>query len=80
MTAVAAIVVIGLVVGLYAVLHDSSPKAQAGCIEVPAAHSVGGASYQVCGDRAGRWCRSAANRDDWLGSAVRDRCRRAGYP
>ena len=42
MSVIAAIVVIGLVVGLYSVLHDSSPEAQAGCIEVPAAHSVGG--------------------------------------
>ena len=79
MSVIAAIVVIGLVVGLYSVLHDSSPEAQAGCIEVPAAHSVGGASYQICGDSAARWCRFAATRDDWLGSAVQGRCRRAGY-
>jgi hypothetical protein len=80
MTVVAAIVAIGLIVALYAVLHDGSPAARAGCIAVPAAHSVGGASYQVCGDRATRLCRSTATRHDWLGSAVRDRCGRAGYP
>jgi hypothetical protein len=80
MTAVAAIVLVGLVVGLYAVFHDSSPTAHAGCIDVPATHSVGGASYRVCGDRATRWCRSAATRDDWLGSAAQNPCRRAGHP
>jgi hypothetical protein len=80
MTAVAAIVLVGLAVGLYAALHDGSPKAEAGCINVPAAHAVGGATYQVCGGDVARWCRAAATRDDWLGSAVRERCRRAGYP
>ena len=80
MTAVAAIVVIGLIVGLYAVLHGSSPAAHAGCVDVPAAHSVGGGSYEICGARAARWCSAAANRDDWLGSAAQSRCRRAGYP
>jgi hypothetical protein len=78
MGAVAAIVAIGLIAGLYAVLHDS-PKAQAGCIQIPAAHAVGGATVKACGADAIGWCRSTADRRDWLGSAVQDRCGRAGY-
>jgi hypothetical protein len=79
MTAVAAIVIVGLVIGLFAVLGGSSPPAAAGCVDVPAAHSVGGGSYEICGDRAALWCRSESARDDWLASAARDRCARAGY-
>jgi hypothetical protein len=79
MTAIAAIVLVGLAIALFAALHDGSSKADAGCIDVPATHSVGGATYQVCGADVARWCRSAATRDDWLGSSLRPRCRSAGY-
>jgi hypothetical protein len=79
MTAIAAIVLVGLAVALFAALDHGSSEAQAGCLEVPAAHSVGGATYEVCGGDVARWCRSAATRDDWLGSSLQSRCRRAGY-
>ena len=80
MTAVAAVVLVGLAVALFAALDGGSSEAKAGCIEVPAAHAVGGATYDVCGTEVARWCRSAGARDDWLGSTLQQRCRRAGYP
>jgi hypothetical protein len=79
MTAVAAVVVVGIAAALFAVVHDGSPKAASGCIEVPATHAVGGATITACGSEAVRWCHLAARRDDWLGRAVRPRCRSAGY-
>jgi hypothetical protein len=80
MTAVAAIVLVGLAIALFAAIHDGSSKAESGCIEVPATHAVGGATIKACGADAVRWCREAETRDDWLGNAVGPRCRRAGYP
>ena len=80
MTAIAAIVVVGLAIALFAAIHDGSSKADSGCIEVPATHAVGGATITACAGDALRWCREAATRDDWFGKAVQPRCRRAGYP
>jgi hypothetical protein len=80
LVAVVTILVIGLVIGLYAALHDgSSSKAEAGCIEVTAAHTTGGATLRACGPAAVRWCRSARAREDALARAVQARCSRAGY-
>jgi len=78
--AVAAVLVVALAGGvLFAILHGGSSKAGAGCIEVTAAHSTGGATVKACGAGAARWCRSAAGRHDAFGREVLARCREAGY-
>src|SRR5438132_10525258 len=55
---------------------SSSRSAAAGCIDVTAASSTGGARVHACGAAARRWCRSASLRDSPLGRALRPQCRR----
>jgi hypothetical protein len=59
-------------------LTSASPK-RAGCINVTFASTVGGATLDACGGRARSVCASpGAFRS--VEDALREACRRAGYP
>ena len=80
-TAVAAVlacvvlVVLGL--GVYA-LTSGAPR-RAGCIELTFASTLGAAEIHACGARARSTCASG-NASKGLAEALRDACRKAGYP
>jgi hypothetical protein len=76
---VAALVVCALGLGIFAVVHDSSSKLGAGCIEATGANVLGGSKVRACGEDAARWCRIVEARYDPLSKQVRARCRQAGY-
>jgi hypothetical protein len=59
-------------------LHGARATA-AGCVDVIAASTTGGATVHACGAAAARWCRFEATRDDTFARAIRVRCARAGY-
>ena len=61
----------------YALLGSSSSRrTAAGCIDVTAATSTGGARVHACGAAAKRLCRSAPRQEAPLGRALRPQCRR----
>jgi hypothetical protein len=73
--AVTLVVLIGAAVALYAALHHGAAKVAAGCVQISAPSTTGGANLHACGADAARWCRSEAAGDRALLAA----CRRAGY-
>jgi hypothetical protein len=76
---IAAVVVVAGGVALYAALHHGTRKAAAGCVEVTAASTTGGATLHACGADAARWCRSQAGHTDTVARDVLAACARAGY-
>jgi hypothetical protein len=76
---VAAVVLVGAAVALYAALHHGTPKAATGCVDVVAASTTGGATLHACGADAVRWCRSQAGRTDRAARVTLAACARAGY-
>jgi hypothetical protein len=77
--AVAAAALLVAVVLAWLVLAGGGDPAQAGCVNVTAASTTGGARMHACGADARRWCRSEAGAQDTVARAVRAACRRAGY-
>jgi hypothetical protein len=76
---VAALLLIAAGVAIYAAAHHGAPRAAAGCVDVTAASTTGGARLHACGADAARWCRSQAGLTDAVARAVRVACVRAGY-
>jgi hypothetical protein len=74
--AAAVIVVLALGAALYAGLHHGAPRTAAGCIDVIAASTTGGAVVHACGASAARWCRLEAARGDAFARTVRGECSR----
>jgi len=79
MALVASLLAIAAGVAIYLALSHGGPKTAAGCVDVTAASSTGGATLHACGDAAARLCRSQATRADPFARAVQERCARAGY-
>jgi hypothetical protein len=71
---------VAVAVVLYVALQGGSSASGPGCIDVTAAHSTGGATLHACGEKAERWCRSAAEGLSPLARAVREQCAKAGLP
>jgi hypothetical protein len=80
-TAVGALVACAVlaVVGLGAYALTSGSRARADCIEVTFASTVGGATVDACGQRARVICASPGDYRS-SGDALREACRRAGFP
>ena len=76
---VAAVLALAAAVVLFTALHHATHRAAAGCVEVTAASTAGGATLHACGPDAARWCRSQAGHTDTVGRAVLTACARAGY-
>jgi hypothetical protein len=80
-SAVAAVLacVVLAVIGLGAYALSSGAPNRAGCIDVTFASTLGGARLHECGERARTVC---ATPDAFKGisGALRQACRRAGYP
>jgi hypothetical protein len=75
-----AVVVIALGAALYAGFHHGARTTAAGCIDVIAASTTGGATIHACGAAALRWCRLEAARGAAFGGQSRAECRRvAGF-
>jgi hypothetical protein len=72
------VVFLALSAALYAGLHGARATA-AGCVDVIAASTTGGATVHACGAAAAHWCRLEATRDDAFARAIQARCGRAGY-
>jgi hypothetical protein len=73
----AALAVAAVVLLAYAIAGGSGAgRTAAGCIDVTAASSTGGARVHACGAAARRWCRAAAAQDTPLARAIRPQCRR----
>ncbi len=62
----------------FSVLDGGSQGRRAGCVQVTAASSTGGASFTTCGRSAVELCRAQATGAGEYASAVRAACRRAG--
>jgi hypothetical protein len=77
--AVTLVVVVAAAVTLYLALHHGSGKVTAGCVQISAASTTGGANLHACGADAARWCRSETERGTAGDRAVLAACRRAGY-
>jgi hypothetical protein len=75
----AAVLVVAAGVALYAALHHGTPTAAAGCVEVNAPSTTGGATLHACGADAARWCQTQAAKGDAVTRAVLAACARAGY-
>jgi hypothetical protein len=73
------VVVLALGAALYAGLHHGARATAAGCVDVIAASTTGGATIHACGASAARWCRFEAARHDAFARALRARCGRAGH-
>ena len=77
--AVAAALALAVAVVLYVALQgDGSSAAKPGCIDVTAAHTVGGATLHACGSEAANWCRSSEVRSRRY-TGLAQACRKAGY-
>jgi hypothetical protein len=79
LAAVAAVLALAAAIVLYAALHHATHRVAAGCVEVSAASTTGGATLHACGPDAARWCRSQAGHTDTVARAVLTACARAGY-
>ena len=79
LVAVAAVLALAAAVVLFAALRHETHGAAAGCVEVTAASTTGGATMHACGADAARWCRSQAGHTDTVARAVMTACARAGY-
>jgi hypothetical protein len=79
LAAVASVLALAAAVVLYAALHHAAHQAAAGCVEITAASTTGGATLHACGADAARWCRSEAGHTDTVARAVLTACARAGY-
>jgi hypothetical protein len=79
LAAVAAVLALAAAVVLYAAVRHKTHHAAAGCVEVTAASTTGGATLHACGTDAARWCRSQAGHPDAVARAVLTACARAGY-
>ena len=79
LAAVASVLALAAAVVLYAALHHAAHHAAAGCVEITAASTTGGATLHACGADAARWCRSEAGHTDTVARAVLTACARAGY-
>ena len=79
LAAVAAVLTLAAAVVLYAALDHETHHSGAGCVEVTAASTTGGATLHACGTDAARWCRSQAGHTDTVARAVLAACARAGY-
>jgi hypothetical protein len=71
------LIALATVVVLVVALTSSGPAPRAGCIDVTAASTTGGATFRACGADAQRRC--AAVRPGGDGGLARA-CRRAGLP
>ena len=79
LAAVASVLALAAAVVLYAALRHEAHHAAAGCVEITAASTTGGATLHACGADAARWCRSEAGHTDTVARAVLTACARAGY-
>jgi hypothetical protein len=70
-----ALIALATVVVLVAALTSSGTRPRAGCIDVTAASTTGGATFRACGRDARRRCAAAQAHDGGLVRA----CHRAGY-
>ena|SRR5213593_2505966 len=68
-----------LVVVLIAAVRTDAPAPTAGCVDVVAASTTGGATLHACGAEAAHWCRIEAARRDVVARTVLARCRAAGF-
>jgi hypothetical protein len=59
------------------VVQGGAGTARAGCVEVTAATSTGGATLHACGADARHWCRLEAARTDPFARMVQEHCRKA---
>ena len=66
------------VVVVVVALVQGAGTARAGCVDVTAASSTGGATLHACGADARHWCRLEAARTDPLARVVQEHCRKAG--
>jgi peptidoglycan/LPS O-acetylase OafA/YrhL len=79
LAAVAALVLVAAAVALYASLHHGTPKAAAGCVDIVAPSTTGGATLHACGADAARWCQSQAGQTDRVARVTLAACAQAGY-
>jgi hypothetical protein len=70
----AAVLAVG--VGIYLGTSRSAPRADADCVVVEVASTLGGATLRNCGRAAERFCRNQAP----LSKKIADACRRQGFP
>jgi hypothetical protein len=73
----AALVVVCAAVAWIALASDA--RTPAGCVNLTAASTTGGARLHACGAEAARWCRTDAGGRDRVAAALVAACRRAGY-
>ena len=78
--AVAIAALLAALVVVVLALQRQAPAPAAGCVEVVAASTTGGATYRACGSEAAAWCRDSARKTDAVAREVVRQCRRAGYP
>ena len=77
LAAIAVVLVLAAGAGLYAVLASRGSEPRAGCVEVTAASTTGGAAVRACGAEARRLCREQTTATSGYARAVRTACRRA---
>lgn len=73
-----AMIALAVAIGLGAARSGPAAKPAAGCVQLVAASTTGGATYRACGAAAERWCREAGATD--LAGSLRARCLAAGLP
>jgi hypothetical protein len=74
---VATIVLLAAAGVVYAVVNQGTTAARAGCIELTAASTTGGATLRYCGRDAAELCRSQAGRSGPVARSAQAACRRA---
>jgi hypothetical protein len=78
MAVVASVLAVATVTALVYLLATggTTTTSAAGCVDVTAAHTTGGARLHACGSAAARMCRAAAHEDTPLARALRPQCKR----